>query len=111
MGNFILQNTEPKTTVSQFLTSNIKYDGGALGNVPATTNSDLNTVLTDLNSTLAAISSSFAGITGTGTKIAKFTGASTLGDSLLSEAAKVVTLTGTASTLNEFKVNDSAKEI
>ena len=111
MGNFILQNTEPTTTISQFLTSNIKYDGGALGNVPATTNSDFNTVLTDLNSTLASISSSFAGITGTGSKITKFTGASTIGDSLLSEAAKVVTLGGTTSTLNEFKINDSAKEV
>ena len=111
MANFILHNTEPINTISQYLTSNIVYDGGALGNIPATTNSDLNTVLTDLNATLASYASSFAGITGTGTKIAKFTGASTLGDSLLSEAAKVVTLSGTTSTLNEFKVNDSAKDI
>ena len=81
MANFILHNTEPINTISKYLTSNIVYDGGYLGNIPATTNSDLNTVLTDLNATLASYASSFAGITGTGTKIAKFTGASTLGDS------------------------------
>ena len=100
MGNFILQNTEPKTTVSQFLTSNIKYDGGNLTNIPATTNSDLNTVLTDLNTTLASVSSN---ITGTANRNARWD-ATSLTDGCLYDDGTTMSFGSTPSAAMAFKI-------
>ena len=111
MANFILQNTEPSTQLSSYLTSNIIYDGGALSAIPAATNSTVNTILSSLNSTLSTISSSLNNISGTSTKLAKFTGVAALGNSILTEGTNTITLTGAAAGLNEMIVNDSAKAV
>ena len=111
MANFILQNTEPSTQLSASLTSNIVYDGGALTNVPASTNNTINTILSGLNTTIGTINSSLANISGTSTKLAKFTGTSTVGNSILTEGTNTITLTGATSSLNEVIINDSAKPL
>ena len=111
MANFILQNTEPSTQLSSYLTSNIIYDGGTLSSIPAATNSTVNTILSNLNTTLSSISSSLNNISGTSTKLAKFTGAAALGNSILTEGTNTITLTGATAGLNEMIVNDSAKAV